>query len=460
MNITIKYRWLSFLILFISLSCFSVFADNSAETLIEIKPNTGAIRGVVKGMIIKNGRVYYKRIPNVNVSIEFTAYKTKTGIDGRFTLVNIPAGEHQIRIDFTEKDYQLKPVFVEKGKMSNTESAVFFIGIEHELPPVKAGSLLGVFARPVEIQTGDRDQKSTPVQNGDTPTNSLIFYEPDTFKAYLEIVIDVVPIKGVFNKDGSRFFLGNTTGKVEIWNIEKLEPEGEFAIPGTITDLRWNKDGRILMVSYFNNHESGIVIFDSEFNRIIKTLKPPPIGIISSVISTDNEKEFRALLSRIKDGRLIALSPDSKGKYIVSMNRKVGDFPTDLVYLKRFNSIMVVNNRGNSVVTLDSNTFDIKFILTLEGKPGRITASSTEGKVYVTIVDQGAVAVLDGSSGRVISMIPIGEKPYHLQRKNDLLFVSNYSSRNISVIDTIKDRVIYTTPPENHYRINSVDIMP
>ncbi|MFC2125489.1 hypothetical protein ACFLU5_11825 [Bacteroidota bacterium] len=78
--------------------------------------------------------------------------------------------------------------------------------------------------------------------------------------------------------------------------------------------------------------------------------------------------------------------------------------------------------------------------------PLNIAVSSNGNKLYITAQDGNALIVADVNSGKVITKIPVGNKPHSviLSRDEELAYVSNQWSNNIYIIDLIQYEVIDT----------------
>ena len=73
--------------------------------------------------------------------------------------------------------------------------------------------------------------------------------------------------------------------------------------------------------------------------------------------------------------------------------------------------------------------------------------SHRDGRVY-TNTTGNRVAVLDGSTRKVLKHIAVGDDPSHLELSHDgrRLYVANSGSDDVTIIDTVSDRVMATVP--------------
>jgi YVTN family beta-propeller protein len=80
--------------------------------------------------------------------------------------------------------------------------------------------------------------------------------------------------------------------------------------------------------------------------------------------------------------------------------------------------------------------------------PVAIAFDSTDGQVFVANQVSGNVTVLNGSTGRLVTSIPVGELPSGVafDGSNGFLYVSNLESKNVTVINATADRTVGSIP--------------
>ncbi|MCD4783017.1 MAG: carboxypeptidase-like regulatory domain-containing protein [Candidatus Eremiobacteraeota bacterium] len=422
------------------------------------KQDGGALRGVVKGLIVNNGQIYYTRIPGARVNLEFTKFKTVSGEDGRFEITNIPPGNYMLSINMENHDPITKQVEIKEGKMLRSGVFVFLIGMNKKLPSILPGSIIGAFMSVKEKKnTGNRNELGHEIK--DTPLNSLIFYKPDTYIAYLEIVLADEPAMITNGNSGRYLYVANNRNNLEIWDLKNLEREKILHMPGPISDMEWNEKRTKLYLSFFHAEKSGIVIIDTKKRDVARIIIPPPTGQITSAVPVEDEDAIMGVIGRPKDGRLVEIRYNSK-KSTITRNRKVGDLPIDLAYIGHFQNIIVLNHLGRNIITLGRDKMDIKFYQALDGTPARIIKGLKDMKAYVSVIDRGQVIVLDTETGRKIGHIPVGERPCYMCRREGLIMVGNRADRSISIIDGALDKVIAMTAREDFDYINGVTVLP
>jgi len=438
---------------------FFVLLALSSAWAEEKKSSFGGVRGIVRGMIIRNGRIIYKRIPGAKVSLEFTNFSATTDIDGRFIIAGIPPGKYRILVTTENFGSCARQIEVRPQKIFNTRSFVVLLEGNAAIPTIQPGSLVAAFSvRAIKEKTNSQIPKKR--KDGNTAINGLVFYSPDTYKAYLEMVMENRPLSITYGKSEKELYVATLENGLELWDLESFEPVKRFNVPGMVSNLRWNKDRTKLYVSFVGGRKVGVIVIDSEKKEIINVIVPPPIGIIGGSFPVEEENVLLAIISRVKDGRLIKISLKDSAKPLVMRNRRIGNFPTALTYLPRQKLIMVTSHLGNAVVTLELETFKIRRKQVIKGMPSQIINGFKDSKAYVSIINTDHVIVLDGYRGAKIGQVSVGRRPFRMCKRVYLIFVANSMDRTISIIDGRIDRVIKTTPPEEYHYIVDLDILP
>ena len=443
----------SFIIIGVFLFLFSIpgYTADLNQPLESQPP--GVIRGMVRGMILKDGRVFYTRLSNVKITLEFTSFSTETRDDGRFQITGVPPGEYTVIAEGQNNEVNSLQVTVKSNRVTNAKPFTVFLGVNKELPDIKPGSLVAAFSSP--FKKGAKDKSGS---NADTPTSALVFYNIDNMRVYLEITLEGHPLLLTYGRSEKELYLATERKGLELWDLVRMEVVKEFEVPGIVSDLRWNPDRTKLYVSYFNEKNSGIIIINAAKRVVEQVVSPPPIGLFSASYPIDNGKSIIALLTRIKDGRLLQIDFDPKGKPVITKNRKVGELPTSMAYLPANKNIMIISGPGKSVVTLDSSSFQIKNVESLDGKPVRIMDGFKQAKAYLCLMDKNLVIALDGRTGKTIASIPVGSMPFQLCRRGYMIYTANRDDRTISIIDGREDRAVGTTPPEYYFKIVDLDL--
>jgi len=453
-----KSKFTNETMLIISVLFFIFLNISTAKGETTDQPEAGALRGVVKGLIINNGQIFYTRISKAEVNLEFTKYKTLSGEDGRFEIRDIPPGSYMMSVKTKDHDPITKQVEIREGKMLRSGVFVFLIGMNRELPSITPGSIVGAFTS-VKKKKDTRNGDELGHEVKDTPLNALVFYKPDKYLAYMEIILPNEPTMIRHGEKGRYLYVANDKNNLEIWDLNKPEKEKIIHMPGPISDMEWNRQKTKLYISFFHAEKPGIVILDTKKRDVERIIIPPPTGQITSAKPLENEDIIMGLIGRPEDGRFVEIK-DRAGKATIIKNRKVGDLPFDFIYVSKFRNIIILNHKGRNIITLGKDKLDIKFYQALDGTPCRIIGGLKDIKAYISIIDRDQVAVIDAGTGRKIGNIPVGKGPYFMCRKDILIMVANREEQNISIIDGGLDKVIDRTAREDFDYINGITILP
>jgi YVTN family beta-propeller protein len=151
---------------------------------------------------------------------------------------------------------------------------------------------------------------------------------------------------------------------------------------------------------------------------------------------------------------LAALAPDQqvsrlKEQYVALRGKgavvraRMGELP-----VRQYISLL---ERGYRV-TLDRDGDGFSLVLRPDGSEPRIglrgahsVASHADGRVYANTTEN-RVAVIDGSTRRVIKHIAVGDDPSHVELSHDgkRLYVANSGSDDVTIVDTASDQVSAT----------------
>jgi YVTN family beta-propeller protein len=85
------------------------------------------------------------------------------------------------------------------------------------------------------------------------------------------------------------------------------------------------------------------------------------------------------------------------------------------------------------------------------GTPSAMAVNPATGQVYVANFSSNNVSVIDGASNTVITTVPVGTQPeaVAVNAVNGQVYVANFSSNNVSVIDGASNTVTATVPVGN-----------
>jgi WD40 repeat protein/uncharacterized caspase-like protein len=79
-----------------------------------------------------------------------------------------------------------------------------------------------------------------------------------------------------FSPDGTRLaaFVGEPES-LRLWSVPEGKPIGSTSVEGLYNEFSWSRDGSTIAIS---QQKSGVIIFDAEQNRVVKSIDPEPGG--------------------------------------------------------------------------------------------------------------------------------------------------------------------------------------
>ncbi len=215
---------------------------------------------------------------------------------------------------------------------------------------------------------------------------------------------------------------GVLTGPEREYSIPSTAPAGKSPFHVAGIGIVPGVDGPILCAA--NNHTSpytdmrGEVAFvdTSKPGQIANRIKTPGFPFAVAVAGTDTAKA-KAYVSSERDG---VVSVVRSGQSKVERDINTGDHPIALLLNKNGDRLYVANAGSDTVSIVDTKTDAVigTFLLRpddMRGLPGAtptgLALTPDEKKLYVTLGDMNAVAVVELPKGKLIGYIPVGWYP-------------------------------------------------
>ena len=198
---------------------------------------------------------------------------------------------------------------------------------------------------------------------------------------------------------------------------------------------------------YIANEDAGTAsITDIKANRIINTM---PVGL---------EPEGAAISP---DGRWVYITSESSSSVSVIDTQSgqvvkqflVGARPREAVFTADSARAYVTAENGNVISVVDTRDHSIIKTIDLprgdgasQLKPKGVVVSADGKRVYVATGRGNSVAVIDGEQLTLLTLIPVGQRPWGLALTPDgrKLYTANGLSNDVTVIDTSTNKVIAT----------------
>src|ERR687895_1231899 len=124
----------------------------------------------------------------------------------------------------------------------------------------------------------------------------------------------------------------------------------------------------------------------------------------------------------------------------------VGKSPVGIAVNPSANWIYVTNLDDGTLSVIDGITNEVTAKISVGKTPYGIAVDPLSNKIYVADIITNTVSVIDGETNKVTAKISVGKKPTGLAidiaKGNPRLYVTNYDSDSVSVIDTLTNNVI------------------
>ncbi|HEY3997869.1 MAG TPA: hypothetical protein VGO93_03325 [Candidatus Xenobia bacterium] len=256
---------------------------------------------------------------------------------------------------------------------------------------------------------------------------------------------------------GSRLFVSDSAGDVEIHDTSSYALLASLPSGGVVTDLAASADGRYVFAADSARHP-GLMVMDVASSRAVRWIDTPRLpgdtgGLSAVAISPDCRTAYVAVSSQVA-GEVAAIDTVSKAVLKIC---PVGRMPMGLGLSPDGRTLYCTNGAGGSVSVIDTSTLTELKRVAVDPAPLR-AAVAADGSAYVTC-RSGSVCHVDSTGLRArISLerptvspfglnhpVPPGPTALALTPDGAHLVVSNTAAGSLSVIDTTRDQLEYTT---------------
>ncbi len=178
-----------------------------------------------------------------------------------------------------------------------------------------------------------------------------------------------------------------------------------------------------------------------------------------SIINTESEEvlgEIKGIkypwgFTRLGNSNLVAVSGYDKQVVIIDFSKH------KLVKEKKFTSnlggitstrdgkyIFVIETDRNSALKVDANSLKILVSYKTGNGPDGIGISKDDSKIYTTNTKDGTISIID-TKNKQTKLLEVGGKPelIHYNHDHSLLFISNFYSNKIHILDTGTDKIVH-----------------
>ena len=243
-----------------------------------------------------------------------------------------------------------------------------------------------------------------------------------------------------FKKVGQLFtFVGmlggliSTTNHVTAQEVVKSSPAGTGIYEGAINE----GDGYLYITSVGGKNNPGGALYKIDLGDLsivdsILLKENPPFGLAI------NSKTQVAYTSNTRTNSVSAVDLKT-GKVISTFNDGTEKSHTRELLVDEENNLVYVTNVGDpsDIWVIDGTTNKLSHVIPDLGKTSTgMTFVNGKDKLYVTVMGENAIAVVDTKSRKVEKTFPSGgESPVNIVSDGVLLFVSNQKSGTVTVLD-------------------------
>ncbi len=220
-----------------------------------------------------------------------------------------------------------------------------------------------------------------------------------------------------------------------------LPAEAKAARPNFLAGLALSADGRRCYAvhnetSAFTDYKGSVSVIDTASNRVLGKVTTPAFPYAIAVRTESAGNAETVYVASERDGVVSILDASKPEALSLVKNVAVGDHPMALLLDKAQRRLFVANASSDDVSILDTATNRVMRTLPLRPPggtrlpgmtPTNLALSPDESRLYVTLGDWNAVAVVDLQSNTVAGYVPTGWYPTAVVVSPDgsRLFVSN-----------------------------------
>lgn len=220
-----------------------------------------------------------------------------------------------------------------------------------------------------------------------------------------------------------------------------LPAEAKTARPNFLAGLALSEDGKRCYVvhnetSAYTDYKGSLSVIDTANNRVLGKATTAAFPYAVAVRTAEVGKGETVYVAGERDGVVSVLDATQPNAPAPLRDIKVGEHPMALLLDKAQRRLFVANASSDTVSLIDTTTNRVTRTLPLRPADGTrlpgmtptgLALSPDESRLYVTLGDWNAVAVLDLNAETVRGYIPVGWYPTAILSSPDgeRLFVSN-----------------------------------
>jgi hypothetical protein len=203
-------------------------------------------------------------------------------------------------------------------------------------------------------------------------------------------------------------------------------------------DLTFEQGGHRLFIA----HGTQVQVFDTDTLTLVGTIPDTP-GVHSIALAPDLGRGY---ISAGRAGTIVVF--DLKTLARLKEIKTTGDNPDSIIYDAPTHRVFSFNGRGRNATVVDAKTDEVVGTIALDGKP-EFAVSDGRGHVYVNLEDKSSLALIDPQRLSVSSVWPISgcQEPsgLALDATRGRLF-AGCGNKVMAVVDGSTGRVLGTAP--------------
>lgn len=270
------------------------------------------------------------------------------------------------------------------------------------------------------------------------------------------------PKSVIISPNGEYAYVNNLEGmNTMVINTSTYEVENVIEHTGKPVEFAFTKGGRYVWISYFRllekgyprelgvernyNYPSVVVVYDTLEKALTQRID---VGVIPKVLAVSPDERLVAVANWNSDDISI-IRTDSM---TVVKTIKVGLIPRGMEFTPNGEYLYVCNFGSSTLSKINILALEVEATIKNVGYKPRDIVITKDGKfAYFSCFGDGILRKLDLSNDEVVDKIKIGSEPRSvcMTRNNRYIFVVNYQSQTVDMIDTETFTKVLSQPTDH-----------
>lgn len=270
------------------------------------------------------------------------------------------------------------------------------------------------------------------------------------------------PKSVIISPNGLHAYVNNLEGmNTMIINTSTYEVESVIEHTGKPVEFAFTKCGRYVWISYFRLLEKGyprelgvernykypsvVVVYDTVEQALTRRID---VGVIPKVISVSPDEQIVAVANWNSDD--VSIIRTDNMTTVKSI--KVGLIPRGMEFTPNGQYLYVCNFGSSTLSKINVLALEEEKVIKDVGYKPRDIVITKDGRfAYFSCFGDGVLRKLDLSTDEVVNKIKIGSEPRSvcITRNNRYIFVVNYESESVDLIDTESFTKVFSQPTDH-----------